>query len=143
MRHFNIIAYTPFDDPSMQRIFQTILDWWLAKEGFDMGFLKLSAPIIAATMDMYKASMVNLLPTPSKSHYTFNLRDFARVVQGMLLSNSADFEKTCARPAPPRTPPRNACADSVRARPTSRGRPHPAPTRARLPSRCVQRCVHH
>ena len=94
MRHFNIIAYTPFDDASMQRIFQTIFDWWLAKEGFDMGFMKLSAPIIAATMDIYKSSMLNLLPTPSKSHYTFNLRDFARVVQGMLLSNAADIEKS-------------------------------------------------
>ena len=94
MRHFNVIAYTPFDDASMQRIFQTILDWWLSKEGFEMAYMKLSAPIIAATMDIYKASMANLLPTPSKSHYTFNLRDFARVVQGMLLSTAADFEKT-------------------------------------------------
>ena len=85
MRHFNIIAYTTFDDASMQRIFQTILDWWLAKEGFDMPFCKLSQPIIGATMDMYKQSMANLLPTPSKSHYTFNLRDFARVIQGVTL----------------------------------------------------------
>merc|ERR1711995_160609 len=77
----------------MQRIFQTILDWWLTKEGFEMSFLKLSSPVIGATMDIYKQSMLNLLPTPSKSHYTFNLRDFARVVQGMLLSSSADFEK--------------------------------------------------
>jgi dynein heavy chain len=28
MRHFNIVAYTTFSDASMQRIFQTILDWW-------------------------------------------------------------------------------------------------------------------
>ena len=93
MRHFNIIAYSTFDDASMQRIFQSIFDWWLTKEQFDMGFLKLSSSIIAATMDMYKAAMLNLLPTPSKSHYTFNLRDFARVVQGMLLSSKEDFEK--------------------------------------------------
>ena len=78
----------------MQRIFQTILDWWLGKEGFESGYIKLSQPIIAATMELYQQSMKCLLPTPSKSHYTFNLRDFARVVQGMLLSSADDYEKT-------------------------------------------------
>lgn len=44
---------------------------------------------MGATLDIYKDATLNFLPTPTKSHYTFSLRDFSRVINGMLLTPSA------------------------------------------------------
>ena len=42
-------------------------------------------------MQIYQKTINDFLPTPLKSHYTFNLRDLSKVVQGMLMCKQDDI----------------------------------------------------
>ncbi|KAM7373014.1 hypothetical protein PAMP_007900 [Pampus punctatissimus] len=84
-RHLNIISIDSFDDETLTKIFSSITDWHFSK-GFDASFYRLGKIMVQATMAVYKDTMESFLPTPSKSHYVFNLRDFARVIRGVLLA---------------------------------------------------------
>ncbi|XP_022099330.1 dynein heavy chain 3, axonemal-like isoform X3 [Acanthaster planci] len=84
LRHFNIITVDSFDEKTMNNIFSPIMDWHFDR-GFETSLKRFSRIMVCATTDVYTQSISNFLPTPSKSHYVFNLRDFARVVQGILL----------------------------------------------------------
>ncbi|KNE55583.1 hypothetical protein AMAG_01474 [Allomyces macrogynus ATCC 38327] len=90
LRHFNTIGVATFDQVTLKRIFNTIVSWHL-KKGFPAEVQELTAGLIDATHDVYVSSMEMLLPTPAKSHYVFNLRDFSRVVQGLLLARGEKF----------------------------------------------------
>lgn len=41
-------------------------------------------PLTLATIAIYRVVAKELLPTPSKSHYLFNTRDLAKIIQGMM-----------------------------------------------------------
>ncbi|XP_034748215.1 dynein heavy chain 3, axonemal isoform X1 [Etheostoma cragini] len=84
-RHLNVISIDSFDVETLTKIFSSITDWHFSK-GFDASFYRLGKIMVQATMAVYKDTMDSFLPTPSKSHYIFNLRDFARVIRGVLLA---------------------------------------------------------
>uniref|UniRef100_A0A2K5RBF6 Dynein axonemal heavy chain 12 n=1 Tax=Cebus imitator TaxID=2715852 RepID=A0A2K5RBF6_CEBIM len=85
IRHFNVCSINSFSDETMVRIFSSIVAFYLRTREFPPEYFVIGNQIVNGTMEIYKQSMENLLPTPTKSHYTFNLRDFSRVIRGCLL----------------------------------------------------------
>uniref|UniRef100_A0A8B9BTE2 Dynein axonemal heavy chain 12 n=1 Tax=Anser brachyrhynchus TaxID=132585 RepID=A0A8B9BTE2_9AVES len=81
LRHFNICTINSFSDETMVRIFSTVVVFYLRAQEFPPEFFSIGNQIVT----VYKKAIKNLLPTPAKSHYTFNLRDFSRVIHGCLL----------------------------------------------------------
>jgi dynein heavy chain len=59
----------------------------------------LSKKIVEASILVYKDITTALLPTPAKSHYTFNLRDISKVFQGILMTKprSVNTEESFVR----------------------------------------------
>jgi dynein heavy chain len=79
VRHYSVVSVTSFDAANLSIIFTTLVDWWLTKHSYGGAVSKLKAPLVAATLEVYAAAQRELLPTPQKSHYTFNLRDVSKV----------------------------------------------------------------
>lgn len=91
IRHFHIVGVTEFEESSMLRIFSNLMRWSLTNQGCNgTAILHAGQSAVQATMDVYKQSIKELLPTPSKSHYLFNLRDVSRVIQGMTLFKAGE-----------------------------------------------------
>jgi dynein heavy chain len=94
LRHLSMISLTSFDDDTLNRIFGTILRWFFTTQNFPQDIVKLDSKIVACTLEIYKIAMKELLPTPTKSHYLFNLRDFAKVILGVCLADKDKINET-------------------------------------------------
>lgn len=63
--------------------------------GFFMDFptavRQTTEPICQAAVEIYGRMSTDLLPTPAKSHYVFNLRDLSKCIQGWFKLIKFDF----------------------------------------------------
>lgn len=87
MRHLSLISLSDFEDDTLLRIFSSILHSVFVNRKFSENVVKLENKIVQASRDVYKTAMEKLLPTPLKSHYTFNLRDFSKVILGICMAD--------------------------------------------------------
>jgi dynein heavy chain, axonemal len=87
LRHFSFVSFAEMSDTSVTRIFSCILAAFTVKH-FSESILPAVVNIVKATINIYNGIRAELLPTPCKSHYTFNLRDMAKVVQGVMRADS-------------------------------------------------------
>ncbi|TYZ63897.1 hypothetical protein PybrP1_001177 [[Pythium] brassicae (nom. inval.)] len=86
VRHFNVIGYAELGDESKTMIFATILGNFLSAFAADVA--RLTDRLVRASIQVYATICAELLPTPAKSHYTFNLRDLAKIFQGVLMCDN-------------------------------------------------------
>eukprot|EP00049_Salpingoeca_infusionum_P016530 m.339145 g.339145 ORF g.339145 m.339145 type:complete len:4022 (-) comp16092_c0_seq1:259-12324(-) len=97
MRHLHCITINEFEEETNKLIFNRIMEWHLGARGFEAGaFTEVATQVVQATSTVYLAAIKNLLPTPAKSHYLFNLRDFSRVVAGVMMSGPSALPDTAS-----------------------------------------------
>ncbi|KAM9056172.1 dynein axonemal heavy chain 10 isoform 4-T4 [Megaptera novaeangliae] len=84
---FNI----PFpSEESLHLIYSSILKGHTSV--FHESIVAVSDKLTSCTLALYKNIVQDLLPTPSKFHYIFNLRDLSRIFNGLVLTNPERFQ---------------------------------------------------
>mmetsp|Transcript_11130 Transcript_11130/g.16401 ORF Transcript_11130/g.16401 Transcript_11130/m.16401 type:complete len:2518 (+) Transcript_11130:122-7675(+) len=79
-RHFHMLNFTTLSNESMHTIFRSILSNFWDAAGADSTI----SSIVDSSLSLYKKVGEEMLPRPSTSHYTFNLRDVSKLFQGLM-----------------------------------------------------------
>ncbi|XP_022919976.1 dynein axonemal heavy chain 6 [Onthophagus taurus] len=90
-RHFGMLLIPPPNEYSLKQIFKAILKGFF--KDFAQPIQDLADAMINAAVEIYARIAVDLLPTPAKSHYVFNLRDLSKCVQGVLQADSGTMRE--------------------------------------------------
>ncbi|XP_068444624.1 dynein axonemal heavy chain 6 isoform X2 [Clinocottus analis] len=92
IRHFSMLCLPTPSEHSLKQIFKAILSGFLSD--FSQAVKECAGQIVDAAVEIYNRLSVDLLPTPAKSHYVFNLRDLSKCVQGILQCESSQVRST-------------------------------------------------
>lgn len=72
----------------MELIFKSILSGFLQTNSFANDVYNLTEKAVKGVIMTFMRMEEIFKPTPSKTHYTFNLRDVSKVIQGFLMTKS-------------------------------------------------------
>ena len=88
-RHFVTMYVSPYSNDSLKYIFNNILESLFMSNkapSFSKAITGLKDNLVAGTIAMYESVTSKFKPTPTKSHYTYNLRDVSKVFQGIFFA---------------------------------------------------------
>ncbi|RZC39341.1 MT, DHC N2, AAA 7, DHC N1 and/or AAA 9 domain containing protein [Asbolus verrucosus] len=94
-RHFCVFAVSFPSQEASKHIYHSIISQHFEAEHnkFGRGIMKLSGFLVEAALFLHQKVATTFLPTATKFHYTFTLRDMSNIFQGMLFT-TGDAIKT-------------------------------------------------
>lgn len=92
-RHFFAINMTPPSKAAVEDIYGKILTAIFNPKKYSTEVIEMRRFMIEATINIWEATKRRLLPTPAKFHYTFTLRELARVFGGIFaVASKPDYK---------------------------------------------------
>jgi dynein heavy chain len=98
LRHFCMFSIPAPNEYSLKAIFKALTKGFF--NDFNNVVKGCSDNIVDAAVEIYGRMSTELLPTPAKSHYVFNLRDLSKCVQGtffLLISSYLNYSNCSQR----------------------------------------------
>nr|CAD7258338.1 unnamed protein product [Timema shepardi] len=87
VRHFAMLLISSPTETTLKSIMRGFL------EDFSPAVQDIGDSIVNASVEIYDRIAKDLLPTPAKSHYVFNLRDLSKCIQGVLQADSGTMRE--------------------------------------------------
>ena len=87
---FHVITFTQLTEANMRRIYETLAT--VKFQQFYEDIKILIEPLAQATINLFNQVQDDFLPTPTKPHYQFNMRDISKVFQGLYLADRNFYE---------------------------------------------------